>query len=200
MTMGPQPDPGGLDSPIRTGTGATLWLTGLPSAGKSTLALAVAKQLTDRSRAVQILDGDEIRAQLTRDLGFSRQDRDENVRRIGWLARMLAGHGVFVLAPVIAPYAGARKQVRSLHEKAGTAYIEIYVATSLEVCAARDVKGLYAAQARGEMSGLTGVDDPYEAPEKPDLVFDLADLPAATAAEAVTAHLATRGLLAPSPR
>ena len=178
--------------------GATLWLTGLPSAGKSTLALAVAERLAARGRAVQILDGDAIRAELARDLGFSRADRDENVRRIGWLGQLLSGHGIIVLAPVIAPYAEARRQVRLRHEQAGTQYIEIYVSTSLEVCSARDAKGLYAAQARGDITGLTGVDDPYEAPSDPELSFDLAVLPAPDAAAAVLEHLMARGLLKPT--
>jgi adenylylsulfate kinase len=146
-----------------------VWLTGLPSAGKTTLATALAKAL-DRER-VQQLDGDEVREFLTKGLGFSREDRDTNVLRIGWVAATLARHGVLVLASVISPYADTRAAVRKLHEDKGATFLEVYVATPVEVCSERDVKGLYAKQAAGEISHLTGVDDPYEAPEHPDVVI-----------------------------
>lgn len=177
--------------------GATLWLTGLPSAGKSTLARAVADAvaLDHPGRAVEVLDGDEVRAHLGAGLGFSRADRTSNVARIGWLARTLARHGVLVLVPVIAPYADARQDVRTAHATAGTPYLEVHVATGVEVCAERDVKGLYAAQREGKLSGLTGVDDPYEPPAAPDLRLDTAVL----GLEACVAELRTllegKGLL-----
>lgn len=174
--------------------GATVWLTGLPSSGKSTLAAAVAEQLEARGREVEILDGDRIRAQLTADLGFSKDDRNENVRRIGWLALLLARHGVTVLVPVIAPYESARQAVRERHGDAGATYLEVHVAPPPEVCAARDVKGLYARQARGELSGLTGVDDPYEVPVEPDLRLDTSVQSVAESAAAVYALLQGRGL------
>jgi adenylylsulfate kinase len=145
-----------------------VWLTGLPSAGKTTLATALGKAL-DRER-VELLDGDEVREFLTKGLGFSREDRDTNVLRIGWVAATLAKHGVLVLASVISPYAETRAAVRRLHEDKGATFIEVYVATPVEVCSERDVKGLYAKQAAGEISHLTGVDDPYEAPEAPDVI------------------------------
>ena len=148
---------------------ATVWLTGLPSAGKTTLATALSKAL-DRERVEQ-LDGDEVREFLTKGLGFSREDRDTNVLRIGWVAATLAKHGVLVLASVISPYAETRAAVRKLHEDKGARFVEVYVATPVEVCSERDVKGLYARQAAGEISHLTGVDDPYEAPENPDIVI-----------------------------
>lgn len=159
---------------IATRTGATLWLTGLPSAGKTTLARALAASLAaeDRDLRVQVLDGDELREQLTAGLGFGRADRETNVRRIGFVARLLARHGVLVLVPVIAPYADVRAAVRADHESDGTPYLEVHVATPLDVCADRDVKGLYARQRAGELTGLTGVDDPYESPEQPDLRLD----------------------------
>ena len=144
--------------------GATVWLTGLPSAGKSTIARALASQLRADGRRVELLDGDELRTNLTADLGFSREDRDTNVRRVGFIAGLLARHGVIALVPVIAPYAAARAAVRAAHDVDGTAFIEVHVATPLEVCAERDVKGLYAKQRAGEIHGLTGVDDPYEIP------------------------------------
>lgn len=175
--------------------GATLWLTGLPSAGKSTIARGVAQWLDDRGRPVEILDGDEIRAQLSRGLGFSKEDRNENVRRIGWLAHLLARHGVLVLVPVIAPYAAAREEVRRRHNESGLCFGEVFVSTPVEVCAERDVKGLYASQARGELSGLTGVDDPYEPPTDPDLRLDTSALPLAASVAAVADWLAARGLV-----
>jgi adenylylsulfate kinase len=106
---------------------------------------------------------------LSADLGFSKEDRDTNVQRIGFVAKLLASHGVTVLVPVIAPYASSRAAVRELHTAAGTSYLEAHVATPLEVCVDRDVKGLYAAQAGGRLTSLTGVDDPYEAPIEPDV-------------------------------
>jgi len=148
---------------------ATVWLTGLPSAGKTTLATALSKHL-DRER-VELLDGDEVREFLTKGLGFSREDRDTNVLRIGWVAATLAKHGVLVLASVISPYAETRAAVRKLHEDKGATFLEIHVATPVEVCSERDVKGLYAKQAAGEISHLTGVDDPYEPPTNPDAVI-----------------------------
>jgi adenylylsulfate kinase len=152
--------------------GATVWLTGLPSAGKSTIARALASQLRADGRRVELLDGDELRTNLTADLGFSREDRDTNVRRVGFIAGLLARHGVIALVPVIAPYAEARAAVRAAHDVDGTAFIEVHVATPLEVCAERDVKGLYAKQRAGEIHGLTGVDDPYEIPTNPELRLD----------------------------
>jgi adenylylsulfate kinase len=168
--------------------GATLWFTGLPSAGKSTIANALAERLVATGHRVQVLDGDEVRPHLSAELGYSRADRDLNVRRIGWVARLLAGHGVVVLVPVIAPYAAAREAVRNDHAAAGVAFAEIYVSTSLEVAESRDVKGLYAKARRGELNGLTGLDDPYERPERPELVLDTARVDLATAVER-TAHL-----------
>ncbi|HEX8770656.1 MAG TPA: adenylyl-sulfate kinase [Acidimicrobiales bacterium] len=148
-------------------TGLTVWFTGLPSAGKTTLARAVEKRLVDGGRPVEVLDGDLVRTHLTRELGFSKEDRVENVRRVGFVADLLSRNGVIVLCSVISPYRDARDEVRRLH---GERYFEVYVATPLDICAARDVKGLYARQRAGEVTGLTGVDDPYEPPLHPDLV------------------------------
>lgn len=149
--------------------GGTVWLTGLPSAGKTTIAVGLAERLRAEGHRVQVLDGDEVRAALSPDLGFSRTDRDTSVRRIGYVARLLAEHGVTVLVPVIAPYAASRGAVRDQHAERGVGYVEVHVATPVEICADRDVKGLYARQAAGEITGLTGADDPYEAPVDPDL-------------------------------
>ncbi|GAA1911768.1 adenylyl-sulfate kinase [Streptomyces sodiiphilus] len=178
-----------------TGRGATVWLTGLPSAGKTTIARALEKRLREQGRRTEVLDGDEIREFLSAGLGFSRQDRDTNVRRIGFVAELLASHGVIVLVPVIAPYAASREAVRERHAKNGTGYLEVHVATPVEVCSRRDVKGLYAKQAAGELTGLTGVDDPYEAPAEPDLRIAAHEQGVEESAAALHALLTGRGLL-----
>jgi adenylylsulfate kinase len=176
-------------------TGATVWLTGLPSAGKTTVAKALAERIAAQGRRVEVLDGDEIRTFLSAGLGFSRADRDTNVQRIGFVAELLASHGVIVLVPVIAPYADSREAVRERHQAAGTGYLEVHVATPVEVCSERDVKGLYARQAAGKISGLTGVDDPYEAPETPDLRIETHEQSVEESAAALSALLSERGLL-----
>ena len=152
--------------------GATLWFTGLPSAGTSTLARGLADRIASTGRPVQVLDGDEIRPLLSAELGYDQPSRDMHVRRVGWVARLLASHGVVVCVPVIAPYAAARAAVRADHEAAGVPYAEVHVATPLAVAERRDVKGLYARARHGHLVGLTGVDDPYEVPSHPDLVID----------------------------
>jgi adenylylsulfate kinase len=152
--------------------GATIWLTGLPSAGKSTIANGVAARLRLERCGVEVLDGDIIRENLSRGLGYSREDRAINIRRIGFVAEMLARNGVIVLVAAIAPHADVRDQVRASHVGGGTPFVEVYVSTPVEVAGERDVKGLYARQRAGEVQGLTGVDDPYEAPEHPELVVD----------------------------
>ncbi|MEU4610557.1 adenylyl-sulfate kinase [Streptomyces umbrinus] len=175
-------------------TGATIWLTGLPSAGKTTIAYELAGRLREEGHRVEVLDGDEIRTFLTAGLGFSRADRHTNVQRIGFLADLLARNGVKTLVPVIAPYADSREAVRKRHQASGAAYIEVHVATPVEVCSERDVKGLYAKQAAGEISGLTGVDDPYEEPESPDLRIESHTQSVQESAAALHALLAERGL------
>ncbi|MDX2931211.1 adenylyl-sulfate kinase [Streptomyces ipomoeae] len=175
-------------------TGATVWLTGLPSAGKTTIAYELAGRLREEGHLVEVLDGDEIREFLTADLGFSRADRHTNVQRIGFLADMLARNGVKALVPVIAPYADSREAVRKRHDASGAAYLEVHVATPVEVCSVRDVKGLYAKQAAGEISGLTGVDDPYEAPVNPDLRIESQDQTVRESAALVHKLLVERGL------
>jgi adenylylsulfate kinase len=148
--------------------GVTVWFTGLPSAGKTTLAHGLAKRLAEAGyERVEVLDGDVAREHLTKGLGFSREDRAENVRRIGWVASLLARNRVIVVASVISPYRDDRDAVREMH--AGR-FVEVHVATPVEVCAERDVKGLYAKQRAGELRGLTGVDDPYEPPLHAEVV------------------------------
>ncbi|HCA87520.1 MAG TPA: adenylyl-sulfate kinase [Streptomyces sp.] len=179
---------------VMTDQGATVWLTGLPSAGKTTIARALAERLRAAGHRVEVLDGDEIREFLTAGLGFSRDDRHTNVQRIGFVAELLASNGVTALVPVIAPYADSREAVRKRHQSAGTPYLEVHVATPLEVCSDRDVKGLYARQAAGEISGLTGVDDPYEIPADPDLRIETHQQSVEESATALHALLTERGL------
>ena len=179
----------GTDSQADAAVGATLWLTGLPSAGKSTIAHALADRLRAEGQRVQVLDGDEVRPHLSAGLGFTRADRDINVTRIGWVARLLAAHGVTVLVPVIAPYAAARQAVREAHAEAKVPFAEVFVSTSLAVAEARDVKGLYAKARHGEIRGMTGVDDPYEEPRSAELVLDTADVDLDTSVELARALL-----------
>nr|MBO2500960.1 adenylyl-sulfate kinase [Acidimicrobiia bacterium] len=154
------------------GPGATIWLTGLSGSGKSTIAASVEEALIAEGRAAYRLDGDNIRHGLNADLGFSAEDRAENVRRIGEVARLFADAGVVVLVPVISPYRSDRDTVRQRHVEAGLPFIEVFVDTPLEVCEARDPKGLYAKARAGEITGFTGVDDPYEPPLDPELSID----------------------------
>lgn len=179
------------DPPVSRG--ATVWLTGLSGAGKTTIANAVAEQLQAIGREVEVLDGDELRRSLSAGLGFSREDRDIHVRRVGFVAELLARHGVVVLVPVIAPYAATRDQVRALHDTRGTGYLEVHVATPLAECRRRDVKGLYARAAAGELTNMTGVDDPYEEPDKPALRVDTSSIDIAAAARRVMDLLIERG-------
>ncbi|MFE2253007.1 adenylyl-sulfate kinase [Streptomyces lavendulae] len=174
--------------------GATVWLTGLPSAGKTTIAYALAERLRAEGHRVEVLDGDEIREFLSAGLGFGREDRHTNVQRIGFVAELLASNGVKALVPVIAPFADSREAVAKRHAAAGTPYLEVHVATPVEVCSERDVKGLYAKQAAGEISGLTGVDDPYEAPQTPDLRIESHHRTVQESASALHALLTERGL------
>ena len=176
-------------------SGGTVWLTGLPSAGKTTLATALAARLRERGvPAVENLDGDEVREFLSKGLGFSREDRDTNVLRIGWVAATLAKHGVLVLASVISPYAATREAVRGLHGERGASFLEVHVATPVEVCSRRDVKGLYAKQRSGELHGLTGVDAPYEPPPAPDARIPTQDQSLEQSVDQLLAVLVDRGL------
>jgi adenylyl-sulfate kinase len=152
--------------------GATIWLTGLSGSGKSTLASATEEHLIAHHRPAYRLDGDNVRCGLNSDLGFDRAGRDENVRRVAEVAKLFAESGVVAVVALISPYAEARKKARELHESAGIAFIEVYVATSVADCEIRDPKGLYERARSGAVSSLTGVDDPYEVPAAPELVVD----------------------------
>ncbi|MFE5974467.1 adenylyl-sulfate kinase [Streptomyces sp. NPDC056460] len=176
-------------------TGATIWLTGLPSAGKTTIAYELAGRLREEGHRVEVLDGDEIREFLSAGLGFSREDRHTNVQRIGFVAELLASNGVKALVPVIAPYVDSREAVRKRHASEGTPYVEVHVATPVDVCSVRDVKGLYAKQKAGEISGLTGVDDPYDEPRDPDLRIESHTQTVQESAAQLHALLTERGLL-----
>jgi len=184
-------------APLRpTPQGVTVWFTGLPSAGKTTIANLVGERLARVGRPVEVLDGDVVRSHLSRGLGFSKADRDENIRRIGYVAGLLTGHGVTVLVSAVSPYRAVRDELRTTIGRVG-GFLEVHVATDLATCRARDVKGLYARQARGELRGLTGVDDPYEPPLAPELVLDTAVEPPEASADRVLALL--EGRPAPAP-
>src|SRR5919198_656933 len=150
--------------------GATVWFTGLPSSGKSTVAAAVEARLLAAGRPAYILDGDNLRHGLNGDLGFSPEDRAENVRRTAEVSALLADAGVVVLVALVSPYRADRDAARAVHAARGLPFLEVHVATSLEECERRDPKGLYARARAGEITGLTGVDDPYEPPESPEVV------------------------------
>jgi adenylyl-sulfate kinase len=179
------------------GGGFTVWLTGLSGAGKTTIAYLLGPELERRGHLVEYLDGDVVRPQLSRELGFSKQDRDTNVERIGWVAARLVRHGAAVLAPVVSPYRESRSIARALTEAWGP-FVEVFVKASFEECARRDVKGLYARAFRGELKGLTGFDDPYEEPESPEFVVTTEDTEPAEAADLILVKLDELGLVLPT--
>lgn len=173
--------------------GATVWLTGLSGSGKSTVAEHLERRLLAAGVACYVLDGDRVRHGLNGDLGFSAADRAENIRRIGEVARLFADAGLVAIVPVISPYAADRDRARAAHAADGLAFCEVFVDTPLEVCEARDPKGLYRRARAGELRGFTGVDDPYEPPAAPDLVLTPEEPPGDAAAR-VVAWLAARGV------
>jgi bifunctional enzyme CysN/CysC len=151
--------------------GATVWITGLPASGKSTIAGGVERALVERGRPALRLDGDNLRHGLNGDLGFGAGDRAENVRRTAHAARLLNEAGVVAVVALVSPYAADRELARRIHEEAGLAFLEVFVDTPLDLCEQRDPKGLYARARRGELPGMTGVDDPYEPPDQPDVAL-----------------------------
>ena len=148
--------------------GVTLWFTGLSGSGKTTIAREVERELRARARRVEILDGDIVRTNLSKGLGFSKEDRDTNVKRIGFVANLLSRNGVVAITAAISPYRAVRDEVRMMTEN----FIEVFARAPLEVCESRDVKGLYAKARAGEIKGFTGIDDPYEEPINADIVCD----------------------------
>ena len=157
----------GVNGSERLRQGVTLWFTGLPCSGKSTVSHLVAQELRNLGCKVELLDGDIVRQNLTKGLGFSKEDRDENIRRIGFVCHLLTRNGVIAIAAAISPYRAIRDEVRRLIGS----FLEVHVECPLEVCIQRDVKGMYKKALAGELAHFTGVSDPYEAPLKPDLVL-----------------------------
>jgi adenylyl-sulfate kinase len=177
--------------------GFTLWFTGLSGAGKTTIAHLVGPAIEERGGIVEYLDGDTVRTHLSKGLGFSKEDRDANIERIGWVAARLTRHGAAVIASAISPYAGARSHARALVEEFGP-FVEVFVDVSLEEATRRDTKGLYEKALRGEIKGFTGVDDPYEAPEHPDIRIDTDTETPEESAGRIVSLLEERGLI-PAP-
>jgi adenylyl-sulfate kinase len=175
--------------------GSVVWLTGLSGAGKTTLARALRRELTAAGHPIEILDGDEVRENLSRGLGFSKEDRDTNIRRIGYVARLLARNGLIVIASAISPYRQSRDEVRRAVERDGARFIEIYVRASIDVLVERDVKGLYKKALAGEIKNFTGISDPYEEPLAPALVVDSAGESVEESAALILSHLVETGAI-----
>jgi adenylylsulfate kinase len=175
-------------------SGFTVWLTGLSGAGKTTIGHAVAAELEQRGLHVEVLDGDVVRTHLSKGLGFSHEDRDTNIERIGWVASRLTRHGAAVVVAAISPYDATRKRVRALVEEQGP-FVEVWVKAPLEECARRDVKGLYAKAFAGEITQFTGVDDPYEEPDDAEVVADTVALSPDESVSLVMAELERLGIV-----
>ena len=178
---------------VKRHAGFTLWFTGLPCAGKSTLAELVAKELRRRGRVVEVLDGDVVRTNLSRGLGFSKEDRDENIRRIGFVCKLLSRHGGVAIAAAVSPYRAARDEVRASIEH----FVEVYVNAPLKTCIQRDAKGLYKKAMSGQIQNFTGVNDPYEPPLNPELIVESSQEPPEASAARVLAKLEQMGLVEP---
>ena len=174
------------------GGGATLWFTGLSGSGKSTVATAVERNLVSTGRAAYRLDGDNLRTGINADLGFSKGERLENCRRVAEVARLFADAGLIAIVAIISPYAESRELARRIHAEAGLPFVEVFMATPAEECAVRDPKGLYAKASAGTLGSFTGIDDPYEVPEHPDLAIE-PTVSVADAVDLVVASLAAAG-------
>lgn len=177
--------------------GFTLWFTGLSGAGKTTLTEAIVPELRARGVNVEVLDGDEVRTNLSKGLGFSKEDRDTNIRRIGYVARLLSRNGVGVVAAAISPYRDIRDEVRASVEAEGVKFVEVFVKASLDTLVARDVKGLYKKAIAGEIKQFTGVSDPYEEPLNPEVLVSSDNETVAQSAAIIIAKLEALGLVAP---
>jgi adenylylsulfate kinase len=182
------------ESDRRREGGFTLWFTGLSGSGKSTIAHLVGPELDRRGLVVEYLDGDTVRTHLSKGLGFSKEDRDTNIERIGWVASRLTRQGGAVIAAAISPYEETRRKARALVEEWGS-FVEVHVQASVEECARRDVKGLYEKAFAGEIKGFTGVDDPYEAPTSPEVVVDTEAHEPEESAQIILAKLEELGLI-----
>ena len=176
--------------------GFTLWFTGLSGAGKTTLTDAIAPQLRAHGIKVEVLDGDEVRTNLSKGLGFSKEDRDANIRRIGYVSRLLSRNGVGVIAAAISPYREIRDEVRRSIEAEGARFIEVFVKASLDTLIARDVKGLYKKAIAGEIKQFTGVSDPYEEPLDPEILINSDSETVEESAAKIVAKLESLGLIA----
>ena len=183
---------------VTGGRGRTVWLTGLSGSGKSTIAHRLEAHLVSLGRAAYVLDGDNVRHGLNGDLGFSPEDRAENVRRVGEVARLMADAGLVVVVPVISPYRADRQKVRAMHEVAGIPFYEVFIDTPIEVCEQRDPKGLYAKARAGEITGFTGIDDPYEPPQNPSMRIDTTTTSVVDAVERLIELVYPRGAEKPS--
>jgi bifunctional enzyme CysN/CysC len=177
-------------------TGATVWLTGLPASGKSTIAVALEERLTTEGQSAYLLDGDNLRCGLNSDLGFGPGDRAENVRRVAHVARMFADAGTVAIVSLISPYAGDRALARRIHEEAQIDFLEVFVNTPVGECERRDPKGLYARARRGEIRGFTGIDGPYEPPLEPELELRPAEHQLEQLVGLLMSALERRGVLA----
>ena len=175
--------------------GCTVWLTGLPSSGKSTTAFTLEHELIKQCRLAYVLDGDNIRYGLNKNLGFSAEDREENIRRIGEVAKLFADAGIITITSFISPYKRDRNHARAIHEAAGIKFIEILIDTPMDICEIRDPKGLYAKARAGEIKGFTGVDDPYEYPDVPEMILKTGELSPAQCALKIMELLTENGLL-----
>lgn len=175
--------------------GATLWFTGLSGSGKSTIAFTLEHALVQNGRLAYVLDGDNIRHGLNKNLGFSAADREENIRRIGEVAKLFADSGVLTMTSFISPYRKDRDLVRALHAEAKLPFIEIHVATPIETCEQRDPKGLYKKARRGELRNFTGLDSRYEPPQHPELTLDALNENASDLADRVIRFMQERGML-----
>jgi adenylylsulfate kinase len=182
------------ESDRRREGGFTLWFTGLSGSGKTTIAHLVGPELDRRGCIVEYLDGDTVRTHLSKGLGFSKEDRDTHIERVGWVASRLTRQGAAVIAAAISPYEETRRKARELVEEWG-AFVEVHLATSVEECARRDVKGLYEKAFAGEIKGFTGVDDPYEAPANPELRIDTEEHEPEESAQIILAKLEELGLV-----
>tara|TARA_R110002072_G_scaffold31259_2_gene96602 strand:+ start:2401 stop:3042 length:642 start_codon:yes stop_codon:yes gene_type:complete len=175
--------------------GCTLWLTGLSGSGKSTVAVALEHALIEQGHLAYRLDGDNVRHGLNANLGFSAQDRQENIRRIGEVAKLFADAGVITISSFISPYQSDRDQVRKIHEDAGLKFLEVFINTPIEVCESRDPKGLYKKARAGEIKGFTGIDDPYETPSNPEIDLKTDELSPQQAADQLIKALVTHRIL-----